>query len=249
MECPFCKEEIKDDAIKCKHCKSMLVFTTQNPSNQKRVSIKHIMHFNKIFDWILGASRKKLIILGILVLILFVSLPLIHRNGNLQDNTENALKITDDTAVKNVLETTDGTFVAGIEPGQSTASQVEKSFGTPDLVKHHNKYSSEMVYSKKGLSFYYLISDPNRSIFSITVRPPYRLQTTTGILLNESTMANVLKAYGHLDWRTSTDSNYWRSKHNRIEYVILRDTTVPQYPLNEQLHLANRIIEINITSR
>lgn len=24
MECPFCKEDIKDGAIKCKHCGSML---------------------------------------------------------------------------------------------------------------------------------------------------------------------------------------------------------------------------------
>jgi TM2 domain-containing membrane protein YozV len=31
MLCPFCKEEIKDDAIKCKHCGSMLVSEPQTP--------------------------------------------------------------------------------------------------------------------------------------------------------------------------------------------------------------------------
>ena len=29
MECPFCKEEIKDGAIKCKHCNSMLNSTSE----------------------------------------------------------------------------------------------------------------------------------------------------------------------------------------------------------------------------
>ena len=29
MLCPFCKEEIKDDAIKCKHCGSMLTNASQ----------------------------------------------------------------------------------------------------------------------------------------------------------------------------------------------------------------------------
>lgn len=34
--CPFCKEEIKDGAIKCKHCGSMLNTTTT--VNQKKIS-------------------------------------------------------------------------------------------------------------------------------------------------------------------------------------------------------------------
>jgi hypothetical protein len=30
MQCPFCKEEIKDGAIKCKHCGSILIPTKEN---------------------------------------------------------------------------------------------------------------------------------------------------------------------------------------------------------------------------
>ncbi|MDL2313815.1 hypothetical protein LJC36_02415 [Desulfovibrio sp. OttesenSCG-928-C14] len=34
MICPFCKEEIADEAIKCKHCKSMLTEQPSEPSQQ-----------------------------------------------------------------------------------------------------------------------------------------------------------------------------------------------------------------------
>lgn len=37
MECPYCKEEIKEDALKCKHCKSMInsISSNQIPMSKK----------------------------------------------------------------------------------------------------------------------------------------------------------------------------------------------------------------------
>lgn len=35
-QCSFCKEEIHKDAIKCKHCGSMLVVTSLNPVNPEK---------------------------------------------------------------------------------------------------------------------------------------------------------------------------------------------------------------------
>jgi TM2 domain-containing membrane protein YozV len=35
MLCPYCKEEIAEGAVKCKHCGSMLVVRQSRPSNYK----------------------------------------------------------------------------------------------------------------------------------------------------------------------------------------------------------------------
>ena len=53
MICPFCREEIADGAIKCKHCKTMLVninsaySQTNFNSNQEQMSLQEKMSENK----------------------------------------------------------------------------------------------------------------------------------------------------------------------------------------------------------
>lgn len=48
--CPFCKEEIKEDAIKCKYCQSILVDLDQNFQNSKTITYvvdKGLLRFGK----------------------------------------------------------------------------------------------------------------------------------------------------------------------------------------------------------
>ena len=146
-------------------------------------------------------------------------------------------------------ETTDGMAIADIRLGESTASDVERCHGPPDSVEHHGEYSAEMVYAQRGLSFYYRKDDEHKSIFSIAVTPPYQLRTVEGIGLDSSTMEDVRKAYGDLNWKTTNGSDYWFSEHDGIEYGVLREKSVPQYPLNERLHMTRKIIRIDIDNR
>ena len=110
-------------------------------------------------------------------------------------------------------------------------------------------FEAEMVYARRGLSFYYRSEDPGSRIFSIHASSPFKLRTGAGITLGKSTMADVLKSYGKLDWSTTKDSDYWWSEHDGVRYSVLRDKSVPQFPLNEELHLDHLIITIGVNDR
>lgn len=144
------------------------------------------------------------------------------------------------------VEITDGKSLAEITLGQSTAADVRDRYGEPDTLKQHGKFSNEMIYASEGLSFFYRQSDAEKSVSSISVTEPFRLETDKGIVLNESTMQDVLKEYGELKWTTSKGSDYWFSEHGSIEYGVLRDQSVPQFPLDKELHLSRKIVRIDL---
>lgn len=89
----------------------------------------------------------------------------------------------------------EGVGVEGIAVGRSTRRDVERKFGKNYKWVKNGKYSFQMTY-KNGLSFYLCQSDKREEIFDIEMRSPYKVKTSKGIILRESTLENVNKIYG-----------------------------------------------------
>lgn len=89
----------------------------------------------------------------------------------------------------------EGVGIEGIAVGKSTRRDVEKKFGKSYKWEKNGKYSFQMTY-KNGLSFYLCQADKKQEIFDIEIRQPYKVKTSKGIILRESTLENVNKIYG-----------------------------------------------------
>lgn len=92
----------------------------------------------------------------------------------------------------------EGIGIEGITVGKSTMDDVEKKFGKDYAWVVNKKYSYQMTYAKLGLSFYICQSDKKKQIFDIEIRAPYKAKTTRGIILGQSTVEDIEKAYGKL---------------------------------------------------
>ena len=89
----------------------------------------------------------------------------------------------------------EGIGVEGIKVGKSTKRDVEKKFGKTYKWEKNGKYSFQMTY-KNGLSFYLCQADKQQEIFDIEIRAPYKVKTSKGIILRESTLEDVERIYG-----------------------------------------------------
>lgn len=93
----------------------------------------------------------------------------------------------------------EGESLDNIKIGKSTADDVISKYGENYKLINHRKYSYEMIYKELGLSFYYCQNDAKKEIFVIEIEPPFKAVTGKGIILGESTFADVFNAYGKWD--------------------------------------------------
>ncbi len=130
----------------------------------------------------------------------------------------------------------------------TTLLQIIVDFGLS--YKHNSENSSVCIleYEKLGLTFYFDENNSNALLQCIEFRKPFLGTTDTGIRLGKSTMLDVKEVYEELDWFSTNGAEYWWSEHPGIEFGVLRDLKLPQYPLNEELYEQKKIIEINVVN-
>jgi hypothetical protein len=90
----------------------------------------------------------------------------------------------------------EGVGVGGIRVGASTSDDVVKKFGKVYLWERNKKYSYQMTYPDKGLSFYLCQADKNEVIFLIEIKSPFKGMTGKGIVLGRSTKEETERIYG-----------------------------------------------------
>lgn len=142
----------------------------------------------------------------------------------------------------------DGHGFDSFEIDKSRAKDVIKKLGRQFEEIRHKDYSVQMYYRGLGVSFYYMQADHTKEIFSIVFNRPFKGRTSKGIILGQSTMEDVVKIYGEPDWSTCDNCDFWTSEYEGIQFSVEREKSLPQYPLDEGVHLKREIVEIEVTN-
>lgn len=138
--------------------------------------------------------------------------------------------------------------IGDVELGKVTASDVFKKYDSDYKVINHNDYSMELKYEDLGISFYYLLKNKDKKIFSIHVKKPFLGKTPEGIVLGESTIKETINKYGKAKWRScSGSSDFWCAEYPGILFYIERNKDLPRFPFNEKAHINEKIVGMSIT--
>ena len=108
----------------------------------------------------------------------------------------------------------------------------------------------EMKYEKKGLRFYYLLSQAREGadadIILIGFRPPFEGKTEEGIILGKSSMEDVFQALGRENWLTADNDKYFWVDYSGISFYVERDPNKPPFPFIEKDYLQKSVARITI---
>jgi hypothetical protein len=129
---------------------------------------------------------------------------------------------------------------------KTSQAEVEQALGKNYELIEHNSYSIELYYKALGVSFYFYQGEPERNVFSIHFHESFKGKTEEGIAPNTTTIENVIKIYGEPQWTSCDGCDYWSATYQGIGFIIDRDTTVPQYPMDEELHMKKIVKQIEV---
>ena len=99
-------------------------------------------------------------------------------------------------AAKSAMVIKEGVGVDGIVVGKSTSADVIKKYGKVYKWEVNKKYSYQMTYLDRGLSFYFCQNDKKEQIFLIEIKSPFKGKTSRGVTLAKSTKEETEKIYG-----------------------------------------------------
>ncbi len=136
----------------------------------------------------------------------------------------------------------EGVGVEDIVVGKSTMSDVIAAYGDDFGLIEHNKYSYEIMYEERGLSFYYRYDDSDKRIFAIVIKPPCHGFTNRGIVVCHSTLRDVFNAYGKAKAQTTTAEETWSYEY---EGVIFH-TKFDSFGETEKAKLKKKIVGIEV---
>jgi hypothetical protein len=139
--------------------------------------------------------------------------------------------------------------------GKSTRHEFEARFGPVFEVKRHGTYSTELVF-KQGVDAYFCQADASETIFAVQVHSPLaaRIEHDEHVIVMGTTTAREAQAIlgGGGSWVTSEGEATWELAFEQpdgreLGLHVKRDLSLPQFPLDEAIHLDRRIIKIGVS--
>ncbi|MEN9999562.1 MAG: hypothetical protein RI922_2552 [Bacteroidota bacterium] len=139
-----------------------------------------------------------------------------------------------------------GKGYASFELGKTSQVEIEQQLGKNYTLIKHNSYSIELVYKDLGVSFYFYQGQPERNVFSMRFNSAFEGKTDKGIPTQGTTIEEIINVYGKPQWTSCNGCYEWTARYKGIGFIVDRDTTVPQYPLDDNLYMTKTVKQIEI---
>ena len=148
---------------------------------------------------------------------------------------------------------TEGKSFGNIKIEKSTINDAVSIYGKNYELINHKGYSYEFTYRNLGLSFYVCQADRKKKIFSVEFQSPFKVTTSKGIVLGESTLEDVFRIYGEYGERANSDSDQ-KGVFFFVEDEISSDQAYQPSIFEEnskelELHKAKKIKRINLVGK
>jgi hypothetical protein len=113
----------------------------------------------------------------------------------------------------------EGVGIDTIKLGSSSKKDVIALYGEDFKLVAHNEYSYEMIY-KSGISFYYCYGDAAEKIFLVHIQPSSKVSTSKGIIVGESTLADVFNLYEKIELSNTADDGILAAQYDGVQFFI-----------------------------
>lgn len=139
--------------------------------------------------------------------------------------------------------TVNATTKTAIRTKYGSDGKEEKHYSTTIGTGTKSLYSTELIYKKQGVSFYF--RPESDTVFCIKTFAPFKGKTDKGIVLGTSTMQDVANAYGHAEWIFS--GKYMFLEYSGIDFRVSFDGKFPVLQKTQDEAMNKKVEVIAIT--